>query len=186
MMIIIASVMYKFVLQWLKDGFLKYLQDWEDSVNKRKRFTAAQKAQMLLSSQTRERIEDDRYVHFAQYTYGTVIVMTFLLVRSFVELTQDLLSVPGVEYVLSERLCQDPLESFFGKQRAAGGRNENSSSVTTVTLRVQRSAALEPLRGNCRKRPVDLNALMTHPCPNVPGKQRNSYCKCDGKGLLII
>ena len=44
----------KFVLQWLKDGFLKYLQDWEDSVNKRKGFTAAQRAQMLLSSQTRE------------------------------------------------------------------------------------------------------------------------------------
>ena len=86
-----------------------------------------------------------------------------IIVHSFVELTQDLLSVPGVEYVLSERLCQDPLESFFGKQRAAGGRNENPSVQqfcdNTVTLRVQRSAALEPLRGNCRKRPVDLNCL---------------------------
>ena len=30
-----------------------------------------------------------------------------------------------VDYILSEKLCQDPLESFFGKQRAAGGRNDN-------------------------------------------------------------
>ena len=59
-------------------------------------------------------------------------------VHAFVELTQDLLSVPGVEYVLSERLCQEPLESFFG---AAGGRNENPTIQqfcdNTVTLRVQ-------------------------------------------------
>ena len=38
----------------------------------------------------------------------------------------SLLSVPSVEYILSERLCQDPLESFFGKkQRAARGRSDN-------------------------------------------------------------
>ena len=71
-------------------------------------------------------------------------------VHAFVELTQDLLSVP-VEYVLSERLCQDPLKSFFGKQRAAGGGNENPKvqqfCENTVTFRVQRSAALEPLCG---------------------------------------
>ena len=87
------------------------------------------------------------------------------IVHAFVELTQDLLTVPGVEYVLSERLCQDPLEAFFGKQRAAGGRNENPTIQqfcdNTVTLRVQRSAALEPVQGNCRKRPgpVDCSAL---------------------------
>ena len=43
-----------FFPEWLKGGFLKYLQDWEDSVNNRKGFKAAQRAQMLLSSQTRE------------------------------------------------------------------------------------------------------------------------------------
>ena len=52
---------------------------------------------------------------------------------------------------------------FFGKQRAAGGRNENPTvqqfCENTITLRVQRSAALEPLCGNCRKRPVDCSAL---------------------------
>lgn len=93
--------------------------------------------------------------------------MTLFLykVHTFVELTRDLLSVPGVEYLLSERLCQDPLELFIGKQRTAGGQNENPSIQqfcdNTVTLRVQRSAALEPVRGNCRKRPgpVDCSVL---------------------------
>ncbi len=30
-------------------------------------------------------------------------------------------------YVLSERISQDPLENYFGQQRARGGRNENPS-----------------------------------------------------------
>lgn len=61
--------------------------------------------------------------------------------------------------MLSERFCQDPLESFFGKQRYRGGFGDNPSVKefldNTVSLRVQGSAALEPLRGNCaRKRPT--------------------------------
>ena len=28
-------------------------------------------------------------------------------------------------YLLSERISQDPLENYFGKQRARGGKNEN-------------------------------------------------------------
>ncbi len=44
---------------------------------------------------------------------------------SQVEMVPCLLTVPGVEYILSEKLCQDPLESLFGKQRAAGGRSDN-------------------------------------------------------------
>jgi len=66
-----------------------------------------------------------------------------------------LLSAPGVDYILSERLSQDPLESFFGKQRAAGGRSDNPTvqqfCKNTVSLRVQGSAALEHLRCNCGK-----------------------------------
>ena len=73
-------------------------------------------------------------------------------------MTELLLSLPGVEFILSEKLCQDPLESFFGKQRAAGGRNDNPTvhqfCHNTVSLRVQGSAALEPVRGNCRKRSI--------------------------------
>lgn len=67
-----------------------------------------------------------------------------------------LLKQTGVMYILSERLCQDPVEAFFGKQRACGGRNDNPTVKqfldNTVSLRLQGSVALDPVRGNCRKR----------------------------------
>ena len=41
--------------------------------------------------------------------------------KAFIEMAQALFHVAGVNYILSEKLCQDPVESFFfyGKQRAA-------------------------------------------------------------------
>lgn len=67
-----------------------------------------------------------------------------------------LLEQPGVEYLFSERFCQDPVEAFFGKQRACGGRNDNPNVqqfvFNTSSLRVQGSVALDPVRGNNRKR----------------------------------
>jgi len=60
---------------------------------------------------------------------------------------------------LSERFCQDPFEVFLGHQCAKGGRNDNPTVEqfcdSVVSLRVQSSAALDPIRGNCRKRPAD-------------------------------
>lgn len=71
-------------------------------------------------------------------------------------MTQYLLAVPGVQCVLSEKLCQDPVEAFFGKQCAARGRSDNPTvqrfCENTVSLRVQGSAALDPVRGNVGKR----------------------------------
>ena len=61
--------------------------------------------------------------------------------------------------MLSERICHDP--SFFGHQRSKGGRGDNLTVEQfcdyIVSPRVQGSAALNPLRGNCRihKRPVE-------------------------------
>ena len=75
--------------------------------------------------------------------------------NSMVEMIPFLLNVKGVRYVLTERFCQDPLESFFGKQRMKGGANDNPNVATflknTSTLRVQGSVAMKPLRGNCRR-----------------------------------
>ena len=71
------------------------------------------------------------------------------------ELTRYLLCIEGVSFVLSEKLCQDTLESFFGKQRMRGGYNENPNVKSflygTSSLRVQGSLALDPVRGNCRR-----------------------------------
>ena len=75
--------------------------------------------------------------------------------KSFVELTKYLLKQDGVKYFLSEKLCQDPLESFFGKQRMRGGYSDNptvsSFQYGTSSLRVQGSVAVRAVRGNCKR-----------------------------------
>ena len=59
-------------------------------------------------------------------------------------------------YVLSEKLFQDPLGNYFGKQRQRGGRNENRNIKhcldNAAALRIQGSTALDPVRGTSRKR----------------------------------
>ena len=46
---------------------------------------------------------------------------------SFVELLQFIFKIPGVTSFLTEKLCQDPLEKFFGNQRQRGGTSDNPS-----------------------------------------------------------
>ena len=59
-------------------------------------------------------------------------------------------------FILSERVSQDPLENYFGQQRARGGRNENPTVQQCINnaaaIRVQKSQALDPVRGNCSKK----------------------------------
>ena len=56
--------------------------------------------------------------------------------------------------MLSERLNQDPLESFFRQQRARGGQSDNTNArnflYNTQVIRVQRSMAVGH-GGNVRK-----------------------------------
>lgn len=46
-------------------------------------------------------------------------------VYSFVEVTKYLLLHGGVSYVLSEKFCQDTLESYFEQRQAIEGRRDN-------------------------------------------------------------
>ena len=59
-------------------------------------------------------------------------------------------------FILSEKISQDPLENYFGRQRACGGRNEHPSMQQCIhnaaALRIQKSFALDPVRGNCRRK----------------------------------
>ena len=51
--------------------------------------------------------------------------------KSVVELIRfSLDKIPGVKFVLTEHLCQDPLEAFFGRQRMSCGKNDNPSVQT--------------------------------------------------------
>ena len=75
---------------------------------------------------------------------------------SFVEMTRYLLTESRDVFFLSERVSQDPLENYFGKQRARGGRNEHPDLTQCLTnaaaLKIQKSLALDPVRGNCRRK----------------------------------
>jgi len=61
-------------MQWLKEEFLLYLLEWEESVGKRKGYSKKEKAMMVLSNETRLGIQitgkDMAYVLF-------VIIITF-------------------------------------------------------------------------------------------------------------
>lgn len=101
-----------------------------------------------------------------------MIIMFIIIAKSFVEATKFLLDCrpsKSTGFILSERFCQDPLESFFGNQRARGGRNDNPSVLqfidNTVSLRLQRSLAGTSKRGNCQKRPREKIEIDDTPIP---------------------
>lgn len=91
---------------------------------------------------------------YAAYAYN--YYHSISIVKSFVEMARFLLEQEGVKFLLSERFCQDPIEEFFSQQRSRGGRNDNPTvhqfCDNTVSLRVQKTAALKPLHGNCSKK----------------------------------
>ena len=66
--------------------------------------------------------------------------MCMCIVHSLVELVRFVFAIPGVTAFLSNRLCQDPLENFFGQQRQRGRVNEismcHSSSRIHQHLRI--------------------------------------------------
>ena len=75
-------------------------------------------------------------------------------VSSLLELVPYLFSLPGVKVFLTERLCQDPLEKFFGCQRQRGGTHDNPTVQefysNTSALRVINSFCVGSVKGNCR------------------------------------
>ena len=52
----------------------------------------------------------------------------FTAVYSFIDLAKSLLTLDGSRFLLSEWFTQDPVEAFFGKQRARGGRSDNPTA----------------------------------------------------------
>jgi len=90
-------------------------------------------------------------------------------VLSFVEMAEFLLQLPGVQYLFSERFCQDRLQAFFGKQQTFGGHSENPTAKlfldNTMSIRVQGSVALDPVRGNCWKRQQAGSMINETPLP---------------------
>jgi len=119
---------------WLESEFLTYLRDWKQSTLTRQgNFTANARSRMFLSWQTYEGM---------QITTHSVIEATKFLLQE------------GMEYVLTERFCQDPIEEYFGSQRKIGRRNDNPDirmfGYNDNTIRIQRSVSCQS--GNTRGR----------------------------------
>ncbi len=103
-------------------------------------------------------------------------IHTVYVVNSFVEMTRYLLSVDPSSYLLSEKISQDPLEHYFGKQRACGGHNQHPSLDQCVknapALRMQKSFVLDPIRGNCRRKRLLSNEIIDD--TPLPKRKRSS------------
>ncbi|KAJ1520366.1 hypothetical protein ONE63_003501 [Megalurothrips usitatus] len=85
-------------------NFVVYLRDWEKEVNSLRNLKKTQKKKLLLPHQTVDGIE--------------------MTVNSFIAVMKFMLDA-GAEYVNGRALCQDPLEQYFGKQRASLGGSNN-------------------------------------------------------------
>ena len=76
-----------------------------------------------------------------------------LTVYSVIEATQFLLQ-EGMDFVLTERLCQDALKEYFGHQRKLGRQNDNPDiqafGYNNNAIRIQRQVSCQS--GNTRGR----------------------------------
>ena len=107
-----------------------------------------------------------------------MVIIFIFAVRSFVEMTKFLLSQENSQnlYFLSERLSQDPLENYFGKQRSRGRRSDNPSVKeclqNAVAIRAQKSLQLDRVRGNCRRKPEDGDPHVVTESDSIPLPKR--------------
>jgi len=53
-------------------------------------------------------------------------------VYAFLELLQIVFKIPEVTFFLSNRIYQDPLEKYFGKQRQCGATNDNPNVLQFI------------------------------------------------------
>ena len=112
--------------------------------------------------------------------FSSCFLSPFYTVKSFVKLSRYVLQLPEVLYFLSAKLCQDPLECFFGKQRMRGGRCDNPTVQAfmygTSSLRVQGCTALKPVCGNCKcgwtKENINVDDT---PLPKKQRKQQHAW-----------
>ena len=85
----------------------------------------------------------------SQQTHEGLIITSNSLIECVKFLLQE-----GMEYVLTERFCEDPVEEYFGAQRKLGRRCENPDFQQCLyndnTLRLQREVSTSS--GNTRGR----------------------------------
>ena len=89
-------------------------------------------------------------------------------------------------YVLIERLCQDPLENYFGRQRSMGHRKDNPSlrdfCYNDNTIRTQK--IFRPIAGNCINDDEQLNKIDIETVPCHKKKEEERSHKHDFKYVI--
>ena len=141
-------------MQWLKETFLGYLDNWEKEALSDKRLRPKQNRKKCISRETLEGLK--------------------ITIKSFSELGPLLLKKPGAKYMLSEVFSQDPLERYFSKQRHRGGSNDNPTveefRTNTATL-IQQQCVHKDLKtmnveASCSQ--LDVNTA----CQPLPKRRR--------------
>ncbi|XP_071499561.1 uncharacterized protein [Diadema antillarum] len=140
--------------EWLTDVFLRYIKDWEQGIADTPNLSALERERRCISKETREGLR--------------------ITVASFVACTKELLQ-EGVEYVLSEKFSQDPIEEYFSKQRRAGGSSDNPTvqqvANNMLTFQVAGAAVRASTFGNVTKRGG------TEGIPSLPLPKRKKHKK---------
>lgn len=108
-----------------------------------------------------------------------ICLIICIIVTSFLEVGPILLATPEVKFLLTERFCQDPLESYFGDQRSRGRRSANPNvqqfGITANILRVSGGPGLSKVeRGNVRGREKDVPTSTTATVSLRKRKQKRS------------
>ena len=114
---------------WLQNVFLKY-EDWLESIEQCSgNFSRNIRSNLCVSWQTFEGLQ--------------------ITVHSIVEAVKCLLQ-HHVEYVLTERFCQYPLENYFCQRRAVGTRKDNPSihDFRFNNNSVRNHKIFQPIAGN--------------------------------------
>ena len=111
------------------------------------------------------------------YGISLKLIMCFP-VSSFLELIPHIFQIEGVTCFLSEKLCQDLLEGFFGCQRQCGRTNENPTVCqflkNTQSICVINSICVDEITGNChgcKRKSYDLEYVDL----NQPLKKRHRH-----------
>ncbi len=112
-------------------------------------------------------------IHAQSSNIVYLISASIFAVHSFVELGKHLLTLDGVDFLLSDKFNQDVLEEFFSLVRGAGGTND-APTVQAVgqihlNLLVAGSNAVSSSKGNCK---AQKRGLVLDETP-LPKKRKN-------------
>ena len=152
-----------FRFDWLENSFLKFFEEWKQSIELRPgNFTRNAKQRMFISHQTYEGLQ--------------------ITVFSTIEATKYLLQ-HGCSYVLTEKFNQDSSEEHFGNIRSVNRRNDNPSlyqlGYSENIVRIKRS--ITPVNGNTKgkwgnKRKISLEKVDGVPLEKGGKRMTNILC----------